>query len=136
MSHAAVWEAERPSAFDRSTVEAVVNLYLDGLYEGDADKLAAAFHPTADLRWQEKGELNILTRDDWLERVRKRPSARAQGQQRHDFVVMVDRSDTSTVFVKVQCALPPRFFTDYLVLLKLADGWRIVSKAYRYEVRE
>ncbi|MFN3853307.1 MAG: nuclear transport factor 2 family protein [Phreatobacter sp.] len=136
MSHAAVWEAERPSTFDRSTVEAVVNLYLDGLYEGDADKLAAAFHPTADLRWQEKGELNILTRDDWLERVRKRPSARAQGQKRHDFVVMVDRSDASTVFVKVQCALPPRFFTDYLVLLKLADGWRIVSKAYRYEVRE
>ena len=33
-------------------------------------------------------------------------------------------------------ALPPRFFTDYLVLLKLTDGWRIVSKAYRYEVRE
>lgn len=136
MTHAAVWEAERPATHDRSSVEAVIRLYLDGLYEGDADKLAEAFHPTADLRWQERGEINILTRDDWLERVRKRPSAQSQGQPRHDFVVMVDRSDESTVFVKVQCALPPRFFTDYLVLLKLADGWRIVSKAYRYEMRE
>lgn len=136
MSHAAVWEAERPTTYDRSTVEAVVNLYLDGLYEGDTDKLAAAFHPTADLRWQEKGELNILTRDDWLDRVAKRPSAKSKGDARHDFVVMVDRSDESTVFVKVRCALPPRFFTDYLVLLKLSDGWRVVSKSYRYEIRE
>jgi Putative lumazine-binding len=36
---------------DRSTVEAVVRNYFDGLYEGNADKLAAIFHPSADLRW-------------------------------------------------------------------------------------
>ena len=136
MSHAAVWEAERPSTYDRSSVEALVHLYLDGLYEGDADKLAAAFHPTADLRWQEKGEINILTRDDWLDRVRKRPSPKSQGHPRHDFVIMVDRSDETTVFVKLNCALPPRFFTDYLVLLKLSDGWRVASKAYRYDLKE
>jgi len=46
---------------DRSTVEAVVNHYFDGLYEGNADKLGAIFHPTADLRWVEKGELQVLT---------------------------------------------------------------------------
>ena len=39
---------------DRSTVEAVVQHYFDAL-EGDADKLAAIFHPSADLRWQDKG---------------------------------------------------------------------------------
>jgi hypothetical protein len=123
-------------AFDRSSVEAVIQLYFDGLYESDVAKLGAAFHPTADLRWQEKGELQVLTYQDWLDRVAKRPSAKSQGHPRHDFVVTVDRSDETTAFVKVRCALPPRFFTDYLVLLKLTDGWRIVSKAYRYEVRE
>ena len=59
---------------DRSTVEAVVRNYFDGLYEGNADKLAAIFHPSADLRWLEKGELQVLTVPDWLDRVRKRPS--------------------------------------------------------------
>ena len=39
---------------DRSSVEAVVQHYFDALYEGDADKLGAIFHPTADLRWLEK----------------------------------------------------------------------------------
>ena len=40
---------------NRSSVEAVVQSYFDGLYEGDAEKLAAIFHPSADLRWVEKG---------------------------------------------------------------------------------
>ena len=69
---------------DRSTVEAVVQDYFDALYEGDADKLGAIFHPSADLRWLEKGELQVLTVPDWLGRVRKRPSAKAEGKPRED----------------------------------------------------
>ena len=121
---------------DRSSVDAVIAGYFDGLYEGDADKLGEMFHPTADLRWLEKGELQVLTVPDLLERVRKRPSAKAEGKPREDFIVTVDRSDDSTAFIKVRCQLPPRYFTDYLVAMKLADGWRIVSKSYRYDLRE
>lgn len=121
---------------DRSTVENVIQLYFDGLYEGDADKIGEAFHPSADLRWLEKGELQVLPVPDWLDRVRKRPSAKAEGKPREDFIVTMDRSDETTAFVKVRCQLPPRYFTDYLVALKLADGWKIVSKTYRYDLKE
>jgi hypothetical protein len=121
---------------DRSTVEKVIQLYFDGLYEGDADKIGEAFHPSADLRWQEKGELQVLPVPDWLDRVRKRPSAKAEGKPREDFIVTMDRSDDTTAFVKVKCQLPPRYFTDYLVALKLGDGWKIVSKTYRYDMKE
>ena len=123
-------------SYDRSSVEAVVRQYFDGLYEGNADKLGEVFHPTADLRWLEKGELQVLTVPDWLDRVRKRPSAKAEGKPREDVIVTVDRSDESTAFIKVRCQLPPRYFTDYLVAMKLADGWRIVSKSYRYDRRD
>jgi len=121
---------------NRATVDQVIQLYFDGLYEGDADKLGEAFHPSADLRWLEKGELQVLTVPDWLDRVRKRPSAKAEGKPREDFVVTMDRSDDTTAFIKVRCQLPPRYFTDYLVALKLNDGWRIVSKTYRYDMKE
>jgi hypothetical protein len=121
---------------DRSTVEAVVNHYFDGLYEGNADKLGAVFDPSADLRWVEKGKLQILTVPDWLDRVRNRPSGNAEGKAREDFIVTIDRSDESTAFIKVRCQLPPRYFTDYLVAMKLSDGWKIVSKSYRYDTRE
>jgi putative lumazine-binding protein len=122
-------------AYDRSTVEAVIQHYFDGLYEGDADKLGAIFHPSADLRWQEKGQLQVLTVPDWLDRVRTRPSAKADGQARDDFIVTIDRSDAATAFIKVRCQLPPRYFTDYLVAMKLEGGWQIVSKAYRLDTR-
>jgi Putative lumazine-binding len=57
-------------------------------------------------------------------------------KQRGDFIVTIDRSDASTAFIKVRCQLPPRYFTDYLVAMKLADGWQIVSKSYRYDLKE
>ena len=120
---------------DRSSVEAVVQHYFDGLYEGNADKLGAIFDNSADLRWVEKGELQVLTVPDWLDRVRKRPSAKAEGKPREDFIVTIDRSDDNTAFIKVRCQLQ-RYFTDYLVAMKLSDGWKIVSKSYRYDLRE
>ena len=100
---------------DRSSVEAVMKHYFDGLYEGDADKLGAIFDSSADLRWLEKGELQVLTVPDWLDRVRKRRRRRpraSRGFHRHH------RPLRSTAFVKVRCQLPPRYFTDYLVAMK------------------
>ena len=121
---------------DRSTVEAVVQNYFDALYEGDADKMSMVFDASADLRWIEKGQLQALTVPDWLDRIRKRPSGKAEGKAREDFIVTIDRSDDNTAFIKVRCQLPPRYFTDYLVAMKLKDGWKIVSKSYRYDLKE
>ena len=123
-------------SLDRSTVEAVVQHYFDGVYEGDADKLGEVFHPSADLRSLENGELRVLHLPAWLNWMRKGPSAKAEGKPREDFIVTIDRSDDQTAFIKVRCQLPPRYFTDYLVAMKLRDGWRIVSKSYRYDLRE
>jgi Putative lumazine-binding len=122
-------------SLDRSTVEAVVQHYFDGVHEGDADKLEEIFHPSADLRSLEKGELQVLHLPAWLNWMRKRPSAKAEGKPRDDFIVTIDRSDDQTAFIKVRCQLPPRYFTDYLVAMKLKDGWKIVSKSYRYDLR-
>ncbi len=127
--------AEKQATHDRSTIEAVIDLYLDGLYEGSAEKIGSAFDTTADLRWVENGKLEILPVPQWLERVKTRPSAKSQNQPRGDFVVTIDKSDENNAFVKLRCQLPPRYFTDYLSLMKLADGWKIVSKSYRYETR-
>ena len=121
---------------DRSTIEALIADYFDGVYEGDVDKLSAIFHSSADLRGLENGELLVRTVPVWLDRMRKLPSAKTEGKPREDFVVTIDRSDESTAFIKLRCQLPPRYFTDYLVAMKLSDGWRIVSKSYRYDLRE
>ena len=123
-------------AYDRSTVEAVIQHYFDGLYDNDADKIGAIFHPTADLRWQDNGDLKVLPVAEWIAMVRKRAEKKSPPKAREDFIVTIDRSDEATAFVKVRCQLPPRYFTDYLIAMKLNDGWQIVSKSYRADVRE
>lgn len=120
---------------DISEIEAAVWTYLDGLYEGDADKIARVFHPVSHLYSESDGEISDEPRDNWLERVRKRPSPKSQGLSRHDRIVAIDRSGPANAFAKVECAIPPRFFVDYLTLIKTGSGWRIVAKAYKTEAR-
>jgi hypothetical protein len=120
---------------DLTAIEAVVKLYLDGVHEGDAAKLAGVFHPTGALTGIRDGAFTIMPRDTWLDGVRSRPSAAAQGLPRHDHVLTIDVADPVTAFVKLRCAIPPRFFIDYLSLLKIDGRWQIAQKVYATEVR-
>ncbi len=123
-------------ASDIAAIEAVLHTYLDGLHEGDADKLASAFHPCAHLYSDKEGVVQDLPRDTWLEWVRGRGSPKAMGLARDDRVLMLDQSGPETALAKVACQVPPRYFTDYLVFLKTEQGWKIVSKVFRTDVRE
>ena len=121
---------------DLSAIKAAVATYLDGLYEGDAEKLAAVFHPTSSLTYEENGALMPLPRDQWLEAVRTRPSPKARGLARHDQVLQIDQSSPTTAFVKLKCAIPPRFFTNYLCFLKVDGRWRVAQKVFATERRD
>ena len=123
-------------AGDVEAVERVVWTYLDGLYEGDTTKLDKAFHEVSHLYSLEDGGVSDLPRADWLKLVESRPSAKARGLKRTDRIVSIDFSGPETAFVKLECSIHPRYFTDYLTLLKLPQGWRVVSKTFRTERRE
>jgi Putative lumazine-binding len=123
-------------AGDVAAVEKVVWTYLDGLYEGDVGKLGQAFHEVSHLYSMHEGGVADLPRAKWFEMVQSRPSGKAKGLTRADRIVSIDFSGPETAFVKVECALHPRYFTDYLTLLKLKDGWKVVSKTFRTDVRE
>jgi Putative lumazine-binding len=118
---------------DLNELEQTLQSYLDGLYEGDIAKLARVFHDVAHLFYVADGKLGDMSREQWFDMVRSRKSAQSQDLKRHDWVVQIDRSGPTTAFAKVQCQIPPRYFTDYLSLVKLADGWRIVSKTFHTE---
>ena len=122
-------------ATDLLDIEQALQTYFDGLYEGDTAKLAAVFHEEAHLFSVTDGKLDDLPRAAWFDLVRNRPSAISRDLPRRDWVAQIDRSGPNTAFAKVQCQIPPRFFTDYLTFAKLADGWRIVSKTFHTDTR-
>jgi hypothetical protein len=121
---------------DLRAVEAVLWTYLDGLHEGDTRKLAKAFHEGSHLYSVTDGAVSDLPRAQWLEMVASRPSAKSRGLKRTDRIVSIDFAGPETALAKVECSIHPRYFTDYLNLLKLEGGWRIVSKTFRADVRE
>jgi putative lumazine-binding protein len=122
-------------ASDLTDLEQVIQTYLDGLYEGNTAKLGSVFHDVSHLFSVSDGKLADLPREQWFEFVRGRKSAQSQDLSRNDFIVHIDRSSPTTAFAKVQCQIPPRYFTDYLTFVKLADGWKIVSKTFHTETR-
>lgn len=116
-------------------IEAVIRTYFDGLYEGDVGKLAAAFHPVSHLYCEKDGGVLDVPREQWFEMVRQRESAASKGLARDDRILLLDISGPETALAKVACQLPPRYFTDYLVLNRTREGWKIVSKVYRADIR-
>jgi hypothetical protein len=121
---------------DKQAIRDTVQLYLDGLYEGDAEKLASSFHPTSALTYEADGKITILPRDEWLAAVRARPSPRSQGLSREDEILTIDQSSPTAAFVKLKCAIPPRFFTDYLSLLKVEGRWQVAQKVFATRVEK
>jgi hypothetical protein len=122
---------------DVKNIEGVIQSYLDGLYESDAAKIAGAFHPTSALTSvTDAGELVITPRDVWLNNVRTRPSPKQRGLSRHDEVLSIDLVSPTMAYVKLKCAIPPRFFTDQLSLLKIDGRWQIAQKVFVTEMRE
>jgi hypothetical protein len=126
---------ERVMPTDLTDLEQVIETYFDGLYAGDTAKLASVFHDVSHLFSVTDGKLTDLPREQWFELIRSRKSAQSQELSRNDFIVHLDRSSPTTALAKVQCQIPPRYFTDYLTLVKLTDGWKVVSKTFHTETR-
>ncbi|MGL4438462.1 MAG: nuclear transport factor 2 family protein [Bosea sp. (in: a-proteobacteria)] len=120
---------------DIAAIGVAIQTYLDGIYEGDADKLATVFLPTSALTQSFEGEIKITPRDAWLDAVRSRPAPKASGLARHDQILTIDRISDNLAHVKLKCAIPPRFFTDILSFVKIGGEWKIAQKVFTTDVR-
>jgi len=117
-------------ANDIPAIEAVIQTYFDGLYEGDTGKLARVFSPKASLFIEDQGQLIALPIPQWFERVASRASPASTGARRNDRILLVDSVGPVNAIAKVTCMVDPVSYTDYLSLIKFEGRWQIVAKAY------
>jgi Putative lumazine-binding len=123
------------SETDLAAITQAVQTYLDGLYEGNADLIAAVFLPSSALTQVFENELKVTPRDEWLDAVRNRPSPKANGLARADRILTIDLISGTLAHVKLQCAIPPRYFTDVLSFVKLEGQWRVAQKVFTTDLR-
>jgi hypothetical protein len=120
------------NAFDE--VVQAMGLYFDGLHHSDTRLLAQVFHPEAHYFCATDGQLLHLDMDRYFPLVDKRPSPASQGHARTDRILAIELAGPVTAFVKAECSIPPKHFTDFLTLVKMEGRWRIVAKVFHYWV--
>ncbi len=113
-------------------IVAVLQDYFDGFYASDVDKLKGVFHPDCHLISATGGPLVNDPMDVVYARVAGRRPPAAENQKRLDRVLSIDKSGPEAALAKVQIAIGPRLYTDYLNFLRIDGRWQIVSKIYSH----
>lgn len=109
--------------------------YFDGLYHSDTARLARVFHPQAHYACATEGHLTHLTMDQYFPIVDARPSPASRGETRADKIVSIEFAGPVTAFVRAECAIGPKHFTDLLTLVRLDGRWQIISKVFHFDLR-
>jgi len=126
-----------PTSSDLADITALLAKYFEGLYQSSAKILGQVFHPCSSLRTLDAdGNVSNVPLAEWLGVVEKRSPPAELGWPRADKVLSIQQSGVYSAVAKVNCQLPPRYFTDFLTMIKDESGWRIVSKVYRTDVKE
>jgi hypothetical protein len=112
---------------DEKAVRAAVEQYFKGHATGSADEMRKAFLPTARIEVIRDGQLVSRTVDEFVAGFNGKPAADEHTRQRT--INHVELSGTAAM-ASVTLVHGATTFTDYFVLLKANDQWKIANKAY------
>lgn len=119
--------AAAQSPADEKAVRAAVEQYFKGHATGNADEMRKAFLPTARIDAVRDGQLLSRTVDEFVAGFNGKPAADEKTRRRTiDHVAM---SGTAAM-ASVTLVHGATTFTDYFVLLKPNNEWKIASKVY------
>jgi len=112
---------------EEAAVRLPLELYMRGHAEDSAEHMLAAFMPTARLESVREGPLTSWDLDFYCQRFKNTPAADEATRRR-----TIDSLDIvgTAAMAKVTLHHGAVTFTDYFVLLKTEQGWKIANKAF------
>ena len=120
------------STNDQQAIADVIQVYFDCMYESDADKAHAAFHPNARITGYLNGDLAEMSVADFAGFVASQPSAKEAGAPaRLDILSCEIAGDTAVT--RVRDDYIGLTFLDTLSLLRVGDEWKIYNKLFHVE---
>jgi len=121
---------------DDAAVRDLVNrAYVNGAYNAlDTVAMAKGFHPEFAIISAGIAKLERYTIAEWIAAIEKRkatPGFSITTAKRQCYLTSVDvTGDVANVKMEVRKD-GVKIYTDYLFLLRFADGWKMVSKIYQ-----
>ncbi len=105
-------------------INSTVMKYINGTANGNPDKVREAFHKDFNLFIVQGDTLRVIEGKGYIERVEKGKKYNRIGQ-----IISIDyENDAASVKVEVYFPDTKRIATDYLLLLKIKEQWKILHK--------
>ncbi len=118
------------SSFDE--LRAVIRDYLDGLYDGDIDKLDTVFHPRAIYATADEPEPMIRSMDEYFPVVAARVSPAEREEARNGSIDDIQLAGDNTAFARVRTTMLGRDFVDFLSFVRENGQWLIIAKVFHF----
>lgn len=117
--------------FDKKSIIKLAEDYFKLLNNGDIEIANRLFHEKCSLFNVVDGQISHVTFDEYANIIKNRESPLSRGEPVYGEIVSIDQSDANTATLKVLSAVQPKYFEDYLSLLRVGENWKIVAKVYR-----
>ncbi|MAM70275.1 MAG: hypothetical protein CMP91_03915 [Gammaproteobacteria bacterium] len=110
-------------------IKQILDLYTEGTYEGDADKLQASFHEKAVMNGYLGEHLLLATPEPFIAEVCKQPMK--DSGFAYNPVISALNIDEKVATATLEETYPDGMrFTNFFHLIDDGSGWKIISKAF------
>lgn len=118
---------------DRTVIEGVITeSYLIPVYlSTNTEAIKKGFHEKFSLYDLQKGELSLLSRDEWIESILLANQQTQVKKKTYNWMFELIDIEEQTAMVKLRINENGTIkFVDYLTLYKFREGWRIITKQF------
>lgn len=116
---------------DLQSIEKTLNYYLNGLVEKDAEMLKKAFHPSATMKFIDKGDYLELNAIEALTAgIESSPKQKTTTR-----IVSINISGNAAS-AQLEIQLPDLTYIDFMNILKIEGEWKIVSKIFHTRLKD
>lgn len=117
---------------DEDAVKQVItSAYIEGIHNnGNIDDIRRGFHPDFNMLRLIDNKVKPLPLEEWITNIQKSRKETASPPSAEGKFINVDITGNNAVAKLEIYRENKKIFTDYLVLYKFNEGWRIVSKTF------
>lgn len=120
------------SLYSQSEMEAINKVlyhYIDGTANGEPDRLKKAFDENFNLYFVANDTLRVWSGKNYINGVKQGRKSNRIGK-----VLSIDYEGNAAI-AKIEILMPSRkrIYTDYLMLLKIKDEWKIIHKSFTFK---
>jgi Putative lumazine-binding len=119
------------SVDERTSIEAAVQLYIDGASKGDAAKLKEAFHERGWMFGSVDGQRFDAPFTTMIQELSVNPLD-SNGEYRGRIVAIEQTGDAAVATVEESGCWGNLSFVDYFTLAKIGGVWKIVNKVFAH----